>query len=234
MTPWLRSLVLHGAATLPQVPQAVAYLEGRGVPLALAQSHGIGWVPDETPCPDGSGPEFTIWQRKFLRSRLVFPITDGLGRVIGLQTRRLDEKVYRTYYAVSRDIYPPAFGLASSMPHIFETGHCVLVEGPFDYFAVRAAGATTALALLTGTPSRALLALLRRYVTHVVALLDMDEPGRHGVARLTQELTPRGMTVAAPSYPAHDPGDFWNTPLGKRMLPQWVQVDDLARALRFG
>ena len=85
--------------------------------------------------------------------------------------------------------------------------------------------------LATAAALLGLIALLRRYVTHVVALLDMDEPGRQGVSRLTQALTPCGITVAAPSYPAHDPGEFWNTPLGQRMLPPWVQVDDLARVL---
>lgn len=234
MTPWLRALVQQGVETLPGQPQAVAYLERRGVSLEQAEAHRLGWLPEEWPCPEGAGPEFIGWQRKYLRQRLVFPITDGRGRITGLQTRRLEEKVYRTYYAVSRDVYPPAFGVGQSMVQIFATGHCVLVEGPFDYLAVRAAGATTALAQLTGSPSEGLLTLLRRYVTHVVALLDMDEPGRHGVARLTRALEPHGITVAAPSYPAHDPSDFWSTALGQRLLPSWVQVDDLARILRFG
>lgn len=234
MTPWLQAVVQQGAETLPHVPEAVAYLARRGVSLAQAADHQLGWLPEETPCPEGAGPEFTRWQQRYLRQRLIFPITDGRGRITGLQTRRLDEKVYRTYYAVSRDVYPPAFGVGQSMAKIFTTGHCVLVEGPFDYLAVRAAGATTALAQLTSRPSEGLLTLLRRYVTHVVALLDMDEPGRHGVARLTRALEPHGITVAAPSYPAHDPSEFWGTPLGQRLLPHWVQVDDLARILRFG
>jgi len=220
---------------LPHVPMAVEYLAARGVPLDVVKAHRLGWLPDDYPTPESAGPEFHKWQRGALRSRIIFPVTDPLGRVMGLQTRgivdRPGEKLrYLTYYAASRDIYAPTFGMVQSMPALFETGHCVLVEGPFDYFAVKAAGARAVFAQLTAGQSQGLMKFLRRYAQRVTALLDMDDAGRRGVQRLTMQLPE--LMVTAPDYPAHDPADFWKMPAGKIILPRMVSNDSLAGQLR--
>ena len=229
MTPWLQELV-RASEQLP--PQAVDYLASRNVPLATAQAHRIGWCPSGWPVPDGAGPEFLRWQRNSLHDRLLFPLTDPLGRIIGLQTRKLDDKRYLMYYAVNRDWCTPCFGMAQSAQAIVDQQHAVVVEGVFDYMALKAAGCEVGLAQLTAGPTRGMVRFLRRHCRRVTALLDMDEAGRHGVRTLQYELEPHGVSVTAPPYAAHDPGDFWMTGTGRGVLPRLVMDDDLSRALR--
>lgn len=99
----------------------------------------------------------------------------------------------------------------------------VLVEGIFDYFAVRPY-TEAVVASLTSVPSTLLRRLLTRYVTKVVTLADMDKAGRRAAYRLAgvpvppeyREERDRVQTkvfdtpfhVVIPAYSAHDPSDL--------------------------
>jgi|PlaIllAssembly_1097288.scaffolds.fasta_scaffold00152_3 DNA primase len=203
--PWLEQIITDATAHLPAEPEKVAYLKGRGVPLEEAIAHRLGALPAGYPVA-ACTKEFLDWQRWSLRGRLLFPITSPLGDVIGLQSRRLDEKRYQTFYAGSRQVYPPAFGMALAADAIYEREQAVVVEGIFDYFAVRAAGVPNTIALLTSHPTKVVLRFLDRYVRRACILTDMDEVGRESAERIVGRR--REWEVVVPTYPAHDPADW--------------------------
>lgn len=203
--PWLEQVVSDGAAHLASEPAMVSYLASRGVTLAEAAHCRIGALPPSYPLA-ACTKEFLEWQRWSLRGRLLFPMTSPLGDVIGLQSRRLDEKRYQTFYAGSRQVYPPVFGMAQAADEIYHREQVVLVEGIFDLMAVRAAGVPNVLALLTSHPTKIVLRFLDRYVRRVCVLTDMDETGREAAARIVSRE--RLWEAVVPAYPAHDPADW--------------------------
>lgn len=203
--PWLERIIADGTAHLPTEPAMTGYLTSRGVTLDEAIAHRLGALPAGYRV-EACTKEFIEWQRWSLRGRLLFPITSPLGDVIGIQSRRLDEKRYQTFYAGSRQVYPPAFGMALAADAIFEREQAVVVEGIFDYFAVRAAGVPNVFALLTSHPTKVVLRFLDRYVRRACILTDMDDVGREAAERIVGRS--REWEAVVPTYPAHDPADW--------------------------
>lgn len=221
--PWFQAFVDAAHArlmALPGVHPARAYLRQRGVDDRFVTEYRLGWVPQ--PEIAATTPEFWEWLRRWGWDRLAFPLTDPFGSAIGVQLRSLDRKGYAEFLAQPKELCPPAFGLHTALPTAFTTGRLVIVEGVFDFLAVRA-WTPAALAILTNTPSLGLRRLFSRYATHVTALLDMDAAGRRGAHRLAglavpseyakptdrvARLTPPTYRVSIPAYTEHDPDDL--------------------------
>lgn len=204
MLPWLSKVAADGAVNLCNCPDAVAYLRRRGVTDDEMASHMLGMLGREYTCVSGT-IEFAKWQQWYLRDRLLFPITATTGDIIGFQTRALHDKKHQMFYGASREVYAPCYGLGPAADLIFEREQAVVVEGMFDYFAVRRAGVENVIALMTSHSNKIVNQLLGRYCKRVIALLDMDRSGRDGVASLTYGAT---YDVMTPTYPANDPADL--------------------------
>jgi DNA primase len=222
MPAWLDKIVVDAHAGLVTSPESVAYLHARGVSVAMMAQYRIGYLSADyfvEMCPK----DFALWQARYLRERLVFPLTSPVGAVIGLLTRGIGEKQY-TKYALAglpdgAGSFPTVFGVEQAIEAVYARQQVILVEGPFDLFAVRHY-AQHAVAILGGTVTAAGLTFLRRYVRHVFALLDMDEAGRQGVSKLASYGNQHGFMVSAPTYGAHDPADLLQQENGRYHLAQ--------------
>ena len=167
MIAWLDEFVSDCATRLAQLPPTHAvrtYLAGRAVSPAYQASYRVGWL--EVPTAQHATPEFWTWLQRYGWESYVFPLTDPWGAVTGVVLRSLPEKRYQNYIAYPKDLCPPCFGLHTALPVMFQTQQVVLVEGVFDYFAVRPF-TPAVLAQLTSIPSLLLRRLLARYVTKV-------------------------------------------------------------------
>jgi hypothetical protein len=220
--PWLDPILdeAHEAlCTRPDAEEARVYLASRGVTLAQLGRYRVGFglsAPTITTC----SASFVHFASHHWSGHLIFPLTTVLGDAIGVQTRPISKKDYQIYSAVPRDLYPLVFGLAQAIDAIWASRRVVLVEGAFDLFAVGDV-APDALAMLTARVPQATQRFLRRWADHVVALLDMDEAGRAGAARLLATKPP--YFLSAPAYPAHDLADL------RQLRPEF----DLKRLLTF-
>lgn len=238
--PWLESFVAASHTALQALPPAHparAYLASRGVSEALLTAYRVGWVP--SPQVAECSPKFWDWIRKYGWDRMLFPLTDPFGAVIGLQLRSLKDKSYEDFLAQPTELCPGTFGLHTALPVAFETGKLVLVEGVFDYFAVRQV-TPGVLGLLTSNASLSVKRMLSRYLQRCVCLFDMDAAGRRGACRLAglpvpeQYQKPTDKTarqtpvppyqVVIPAYTEHDPADLLKA--GKR--------DELQRLVNLG
>jgi DNA primase len=130
---------------------------------------------------------------------------------IGMQIRILDSqqhtRPYKQYYAYHRDVFPYFFGLPQALPHVYETGYLIVVEGIFDYFAVRRVTPNVMAVLTSGVPV-ACRRFFRRFCRRVVAMLDMDSPGREGADQLAHNSSAEGYHVIIPTYSEKDPGEL--------------------------
>ena len=161
-------------------PEAVAYLEVRGISPDLAQAHSLGYFPP------GKWPG-----RKALArwGRVAFPLETPVGELVGVYSRALDpgypgEKAppyVRHDVWGRRGIFNPA---ALAGPELY------LCEGAFDALAMVASGFLTAAALV-GTKGLRWPDL--GHVRELYLCLDADEEGREAARALARDAVLRGL-----------------------------------------
>jgi DNA primase len=148
------------------------------------------------------------------RGRLMFPICDEQGRVIGFSGRVLsgDEKTAKYVNSPETPIFTKSkvfFGLDKSKRAVLEAGHVIVCEGQLDLIACFMAGVQNVVAPqgTAFTPDHA--RILKRYVEEVVLCFDSDEAGQNAAVRSLDSLLASGLAVRVAVVPApHDPDSF--------------------------
>jgi len=148
------------------------------------------------------------------RGRLMFPICDEQGRVIGFSGRVLsgDEKTAKYVNSPETPIFTKSkvfFGLDKSKRAILDAGFAIVCEGQLDLIACFMAGAQNIVApqgtAFTDQHSR----IIKRYVDEVVLCFDSDEAGQNAAVRSLDHLFASGLAVRVAVVPApHDPDSF--------------------------
>ena len=201
----LTGLLLHAAkfyrTALKEAPRAIDYLKDRGLTGPIAVRFGIGYAPDEW---QPLARVFPAYQEQALETaglviageagkrydrfwdRVMFPIHDANGRVVGFGGRVLDkgEPKYLNspetpLFSKGRELY----GLFQARQAIRAAGKVVVVEGYMDVVALAQHGVEYAVATL-GTATTATHAQkLFRLTDTVVFCFDGDEAGRRAAWR---------------------------------------------------
>jgi DNA primase len=148
------------------------------------------------------------------RGRLIFPICDEQGRVIGFSGRVLsgDEKTAKYVNSPETPIFTKSrvfFGLDKSKRAILDTSFAVVCEGQLDLIACFMGGVQNVVApqgtALTDQHAR----ILKRYANEVVLCFDSDEAGQSAAVRSLDHLLASGLAVRVAVVPApHDPDSF--------------------------
>ena len=148
------------------------------------------------------------------RGRLMFPICDEQGRVIGFSGRVLsgDEKTAKYVNSPETPIFTKSkvfFGLDKSKRSLLDAGYAIVCEGQLDLIASFMAGVQNVVApqgtAFTGDQAR----ILKRYVEEVVLCFDSDEAGQNAAVRSLDSLLASGLAVRVAVVPApHDPDSF--------------------------
>jgi DNA primase len=129
------------------------------------------------------------------RDRLMIPIQDIQGRVIGFGSRTLgtDEPKYlNSPETLLFDKGKTLFGLDKAKNSIQKQDQAIVVEGYFDVIALHAAGFTHAIAALGTAFSKEQLKLLLRYTDskQVIFNFDADKAGTKATQRAIGEIEP--------------------------------------------
>src|SRR5207245_235656 len=145
------------------------------------------------------------------RGRLIFPICDEQGRVIGFSGRILtgDEKVAKYVNSPETPIFTKSkvfFGLDKTKRALLEAEYAIICEGQLDLIACFMAGVQNIVApqgtALTADHAR----ILKRYVEEVVLCFDSDDAGQNAAVRALDHLLASGLAVRVAVVPApHDP-----------------------------
>ncbi len=148
------------------------------------------------------------------RGRLIFPICDEQGRVIGFSGRVLsgDEKTAKYVNSPETPIFTKSkvfFGLDKSKRSLLDAGFAIVCEGQLDLIACFMAGVQNIVApqgtAFTADHSR----MLKRYVDEVVLCFDSDEAGQNAAVRSLDHLLASGLAVRVAVVPSpHDPDSF--------------------------
>ncbi|MBN1946153.1 MAG: DNA primase [Bradymonadales bacterium] len=204
-------------------PQANRYLAERGVDEETARLFRLGYAPDgwdhllrflrrnnlSERAVEAAGlaiPRRSGGYYDRFRDRIVFPVIDTLGRVVGFSARALGQ-VEEQKYINSPDLPffkkgEQLFGIHAAKEHFRKEGEAVLVEGNFDVVTLHAAGVRTAVAPLGTALTAEQTRLLSRLVDSAVVVFDGDEAGRRAMMRCLEPCYRSGLAVRAALLPA--------------------------------
>ena len=163
-----------------------------------------------------------------MRNRIVFPIRDEAGKLIGFAARKQsdgnpDEAKYINTaeargYRKSENLY--ALHLAKKS--IVKEGFVFLVEGYKDAIAMHAAGFANTVALCGTALCRGHISLLKKYTSQVVVLLDGDVAGRKAAAMAVASLRQEGILGLEGNLPDGEDPDSLFRLQGKEAFAAWI------------
>lgn len=160
---------------------------------------------------EADGKPGTYYDR--FRNRLMFPISDVLGRVVAFTGRALASDDLAKYLnSPETDLYHKSevlFGISNAKDAIRTRGFTLLVEGQLDVLLAHQAGFTNAVALSGTALSEKHIALMKRYSENLMLVLDADPAGLKATARSAQLALHGGLRVKAVALPkGQDPADL--------------------------
>lgn len=146
------------------------------------------------------------------RNRLMFPIRDGLGRIVGFAGRVLDDSLPKYLNTPETPLFKKGellYGLDRARPAIRESGEVLVVEGYMDVLALHQTGFSNSVAALgANLSSDQADALARLDAQRVLLAFDADEAGQRAVLAGLEQSVGRRFLVRAVRLPSgKDPAD---------------------------
>ena len=196
------------------------YLAKRGVPAEARKLFRLGYAPeawdDTVNWAKSKGHDLLLVEKAGLilsknggehyydrfRGRLMFPICDEQGRVIGFSGRVLsgDEKSAKYVNSPETPIFTKSkvfFGLDKSKRALLDVGCAVVCEGQLDLIACFMAGVQNVVAPQGTALTPDHIRILQRYVGEVVLCFDSDEAGQNAAMRSLDNLLASDMVKGA-------------------------------------
>jgi len=216
----------HAQLYSPAGAEGLAYAQKRGMPKATLTTFGIGFAPntwsgltdamkkkgytDQELIDAGlvSQKGNRIFDR--FRNRLMFPIIDVRGNIIGFGGRVMDESTPKYLNSPETLIFNKRknlFGL--NLAKKSKLGYLILVEGYMDAIALHQYGFDCAVASLGTSLTEEHAVLLSRYTEQVVLIYDGDEAGQRATRRAIPMLERAGISVKVLKMrDAKDPDEY--------------------------
>ncbi len=220
----------HSQLYAPIGQAALNYALGRGMSKGILTTFGVGYAPDtwdslvkamkakgytEQELKDSglvtvSQKNGNLFDR--FRDRLMFPIIDVRGNVIGFGGRTLKNDKDTAKYLNSPETIifnkrKNLFGL--NLAKKSKENSLILVEGNIDVVALHQYGFDNAVASLGTSLTEEQAALMTRYAEQIILLYDSDQAGQNATARAIPILEKAGLQVKVLHVQdAKDPDEF--------------------------
>ncbi|PIY71751.1 DNA primase, partial [Candidatus Roizmanbacteria bacterium CG_4_10_14_0_8_um_filter_33_9] len=126
------------------------------------------------------------------RGRLVFPLKDARGNIVGFSGRLLSEDIKQAKYINTPEtlIYhkrETLFGLHLAKESIRKEKNVIVVEGEFDMISPYQSGISNIVAIKGSALTKDQLLLIKRYTNKISLALDSDEAGAEAMKRGIKE-----------------------------------------------
>lgn len=165
------------------------------------------------------------------RNRIIFPIWDSQGRVVGFGGRTMGDDQPKYLNSPEGEYFNKGqllYGLHIARKNIREQGYAVLMEGYMDVVSTYQHGVTNAVASLGTAFTREQGKLVMNYTHEVVIAYDSDAAGIKAALRAAEILQGLGCQVRiATIVGAKDPDEF----IQKQGLAGWHKVIENAMPL---
>jgi DNA primase len=201
------------------------YLAGRGLGEPIAKEFRLGLSPGQGLAAKAREKGFTADELRaagltsqrgsdYFPPRLMFPLTDARGRVIGFQARKLhDDDPLKGKYVNSpeSDLFKKSnvlYGLHLARPAIAKQDRAVVVEGNTDVIALRQAGFEPVVASMGTALTEHHLRELSRLTKRVYLCFDADAAGEDATLRGMERAYGQGFEIRVVVLPpGQDPAD---------------------------
>jgi DNA primase len=190
---------------------ARAYLASRGLDAATIARFGLGYAPDERGAlkaalaaegfteaqliaagliarPEDGGASYDRF-----RHRVMFPIHDARGRIVGFGGRALGDARAKYLNTPETELFHKGrllYGLHLARAPARERGGVIVAEGYMDVIALARAGFAHAVAPLGTAVSETQLGVLWQLADEPLVCLDSDEAGLRAAHRLIERALP--------------------------------------------
>jgi len=212
----------------PAGAEGLRYAQGRGMSKSTLIRFGIGFAPDtwDALCGAMTQKGYTEEELKAaglvsvsqkngriydrFRNRLMFPIIDVRGNVIGFGGRVMDNSTPKYLNSPETEIFNKRKNLfALNLAKKTKLDYLILVEGYMDAIALHQYGFDCAVASLGTSLTEEHASLLSRYTQQVTLIYDGDAAGQNATQRAIPMLEKVGLQVKVLKMrDAKDPDEF--------------------------
>lgn len=220
------------------------YLASREITRAVADRFGLGFAPREIGLMRASLNAIGIDDARMLeagllvkrdeteeprprfRARLVFPIHDVPGHIVGFGGRLIAPGEPKYLNSADSTIYSKGrllYNLHHARNAIRRADRVIVVEGYFDVVRLVGAGIETVVAPLGTALTADQAQLLARYSKNVYLLYDSDQAGLKATFRAGDELLAEGATVRVVTLPEGDDPDTFVQTRGAEALERQLK-----------
>ena len=210
--------------------KARAYLAERGLEEATLRDFGVGFAPSawDKILVAGQRAGFSVEELRGVglvqrgrgggeydrfRARIMFPIRDRRGRVLGFGGRAMRSDQGAKYVNTAEtDFFHKSqllYGVDRAKAAIAKAGRAVVVEGYTDVLALHQAGVEEAVGVMGTAITEEQVATLSGMVEEVVLALDADSAGQEAMLRAQRVAGTRRMRLRVAAMPAgEDPAEM--------------------------
>lgn len=202
-----------------------SYLEGRGFGEAVAREFRLGLSPGQGVVAKARERGFTVEEARaagianargndYFPFRLMFPLADARGRIVGFQARilREDDPLRGKYVNTPEgELFKKGnllYGLHLARPAIAKQERAVIVEGNADVIALRQEGFEPVVASMGTALTQTQLDELWRLTRRLFLCFDSDAAGQEATLRGMELAVAKGFDVQIVTLPpGQDPAD---------------------------
>ncbi|MBT3826390.1 MAG: DNA primase [Nitrosomonadales bacterium] len=189
-------------AKLKDSPQAIQYLKSRGLTGEIAKEFSIGFAPEGW---NNLNEVFKDYDNDALiksgliskndkgkrydrfRNRIMFPIYNAKGQLVGFGGRVIDENDTPKYYnSPETSLFQKSYelyGLLAARKAIREKGYVLVVEGYMDVVSLAQHGIRNVVATLGTATTSFHIQKLMRYTPEIIFCFDGDNAGKSAAWR---------------------------------------------------
>ena len=163
------------------------------------------------------------------RGRVMFPIHNVSGRVVGFGARTLkrDDKMAKYLNSPESEIYHKSevlYGLFQARQAIRTEEVCYLVEGYLDVLSLYQGGIKNVVASSGTSLTEGQIRLIKRYSDNVTVLYDGDAAGIKASLRGTDLLLEGGLNVRVVLFPDGDDPDSYIRKVGDQRFAEYIET----------
>lgn len=221
----------HALQKLPAAEAARRYLQKRDLGEAVVRDYLLGYAPEgwDTLVKWGQKKKYTaallesagllsrsdseegrVYDR--FRHRLMFPVRDEIGRIVGFSGRLLADDAKAAKYVNTPET--PVFhkgkllyALDKARRAIMDSRTALLCEGQIDVIRCHLGGFQNAVAAQGTALTEQHTQVLKRYADSVLVVLDADPAGQQASLRSAELLLAAGLSVSIASLPPDEDPD---------------------------
>ncbi len=220
----------HFRTGLAESGEATEYLERRGFGKELIETYRIGFAGPSWESLYKAGTEAGIKKdtllemglimrsrgstgyRDYFRNRIMFPIRNLPGRVVGFAGRVMDDSEPKYLNSMENPIYHKGkilYGLDQTKDDIRKSRTALIVEGYVDHLMLWQSGITNISAVCGTSLTEDQARLLARYAKRIYIINDGDRAGVRAAVRAADQLVVEGLDTSIVVLPEkEDPDSF--------------------------